>query len=136
MTYSCRQMKKTMKKSFGLIAIFLLMVTVQSCVKKNDISLNVNITHDDYNSVEATYVSTSISVDGEQVPLDFNVYSNIGVGDTRSIAFTVESSNEEVDVAISINPVGSGSPYTVSANGVSSGAVINHTVGESTVTIN
>ena len=125
-----------MKRSFGLFGVFLLLITVSSCMKKNDISLNVNITHNDYNSVQATYVSTSISVDGEQVPLDFETYSNIGVGDTRNIAFTVESSNKEVDVAITINPVGSGSPYTVEANGVSSGGVIDHTVGQSTVTIN
>ncbi len=114
----------------------LFVLTISSCVKKNDISLTVNITHDDYNSVQATYVSSAIAVDGESVPLDFDTYSNIGVDDTRSIPFTVESSNKEVDVAITINPVGSGSSYTVEANAVSSGDVIDHTVGQSTVSVN
>ena len=123
-------------KNLKYVGILFLIVGLFSCQKKNDIVFDIYITHSDYNTVQATFVSSAVFVDNEEVSLDFETYSNIGVGTTRNIPITAQSKNEAVAVEIAIYPVGSGNPYTVTVRDVRDGDEITHTVGDSFATLN
>ena len=124
-----------MSRAIKYLGMLAILVSVASCTKKNDLAFTVNVTHEDYNTVQASFVRVAIDVNGEEVPLDFDVVANIGINETRSIAVSTEIEGDAADVDLLVMPVGSGTPYTVSAAGVTNGAVLEHTVGDGTITV-
>lgn len=124
-----------MTRAIKYLSMLAILASMASCTKKNELAFTVNVTHADYNTVQASFVRVAVDVNGEEVPLDFDLVANISVNETRTIPVSTEIKGDAADVDLVVMPVGSGAPYTVSASGVTNGAVLEHTVGDASITV-
>ncbi len=129
-------MKRTITKTATLLTLVLSLFII-SCEKDSDeIFITVFAKLSSYDDFEASYVSVDgISVDGEYVPWDFDLFSNIGIGETREIPVSVSSSKDQVTVKVFSSGSGSGISKTASVSGVRNGDKLDLDLGSGKFTI-
>lgn len=123
-----------LRKTFSLISTLFLF---NSCTKDiYEVLVNIYLNHSDYNSFLATNVSvTSITIDGEVVPYDFDNWSNISEGTTKKITVSAKVENSSFEVELIVRGVGSEIVREYSINNVSDGDDLDLDLGTGDFTI-
>ena len=123
-----------LRKTFLLISTLFLF---NSCTKDiYEVLVNIYLNHSDYNSFLATNVSvTSITIDGEVVPYDFDNWSNISEGTTKKITVSAKVENSSFEVELIVRGVGSEIVREYSINNVSDGNDLDLDLGTGDFTI-
>lgn len=108
-----------------ILSVLLIGILFSSCKKEQPISITIIASLNDYNSFDASYVSIkSIVLGSESAPLDFESWSNIGLGDIREIPVTVMSMEEEFNLTVISSGSGSGVIKETNLTGVVDGDLL------------
>jgi hypothetical protein len=126
-------MKHGNKILFFLIPFYFIM---SNCNKEPDeIVFTIFAKYTNYNDYEASFVGVrSISANDSYATFDFDLWSNIGVGDTREILVTMNVNASEVTVRVVSSGSGSGITKEATISGVKNGDILDLNLGTSRFT--